>query len=84
MHLLRVLVGALLVPELQGEVDGGDDDRDADHDRDDQDRHEQVVDLLGLRALGLQRVLPVVLDLGARSEDEGDGGDSDEDEPASP
>ena len=80
--------GFSLVPFLcrnfSGDEDGGDDDRDADHDRDDQDRHEEVVDLLGLRALGLERVLPVVLDLGARGEDEGDGGDSDEDEPASP
>ena len=64
--------------------DGRDDDRDADDDRDDQDRDEQVVDLLRLRALGLERVLPVVLDLGATGEDEHDGSGGGEDEPASP
>ena len=84
VHLLRVLVGALLVPELHGEEDGGDDDRDADDDRDDEDRHEEVVDLLCLRAFRLEGILPVVLDLGARGEDEGEGSDGDEDEPASP
>ena len=34
--------------------------------------------------LGCERVLPVVLDLGAPGEDEGDGSDGGEDEPASP
>ena len=49
-----------------------------------EDRHEEVVDLLCLRALRLERVLPVVLDLGAPGEDQREGSDGDEDEPASP
>ena len=61
VDLLGVLVLAGAVPEAHGEHDDGSEDEHPYDDRNEEDRCEQVVDLVRLGALGLQRVLPVVL-----------------------
>ncbi len=78
MDLLRVVVHAGAVAELPREVHRRRQDQDADDDRDDRDRHEEVVDLLGVGALGLEGVLLVALRRAPREDERQHRGRGDE------
>src|SRR5918995_81448 len=68
VDLLRVLVLAGPVAEADGEHDDGAEYEHPDDDRNEEDRREQVVDRPGGWALGLERVLAVLLAAAGREE----------------
>src|SRR4029079_14147840 len=71
VDLLRVLVLPLAVAVAEGDEHHSGEDELLEGRPYPERRHEEVVDLLGRGAVRAERVLPVVLGVGARTEDEG-------------